>query len=140
MNTADYLLMSGVDHATAVIADGASYTYDDLRMACKRMVGELMNVGVQPGDRIGILGNNSFPWIVAYLALLKIGVIAVPIPHTATLSDVDSMVKFVGCTSVCVDRRSVRRFSSALTSARTIIMDEVQSKVGTVAWPDSTTS
>ncbi len=137
MNTADYLLMTGADQATAVIAEGASFSYVDLRTACKRMVGELIDAGVQPGDRVGILGNNSFPWIVAYLALLKIGALVVPIPHTATPPDVESMAKFVGCSVVCVDRRSVRRFAAAFASMRTVIVDEVLASAGASAWPDS---
>ena len=137
MNIADYLLETGADQATAVIAEGARFSYDDLRTACKRMVGELIDAGVQPGDRVGILGNNSFSWMVAYLALLKIGALAVPIPHTATPPDVESMTKFVGCSVVCVDRRSVRRFASAFANVRTVIVDEVLARAGTSAWPDS---
>lgn len=137
MNTADYLLTTGADQATAIIAEGVSFSYADLRTACKRMVGELIDAGVQPGDRVGILGNNSFPWVVSYLALLKIGALAVPIPHTATPADVESMAKFVGCSVVCVDRRSVRRFASAFTSVRTLIIDEVLARAGTSAWPDT---
>jgi acyl-CoA synthetase (AMP-forming)/AMP-acid ligase II len=140
MNTADYLLMTGADQTTVVIADGASYSYADLRAACKRMVGELLDAGVRANDRVGILGNNSFAWIVAYLALLKIGALAVPIPHTATPPDVASMLTFVGCKIVCVDRRSVRRFTSAFTAVQTLVMDDVLAKAGTTAWPEASIS
>jgi long-chain acyl-CoA synthetase len=137
MNTADYLLMTGAEYSTAVIADGVSYTYGDLRAACKRMVGELVEVGVQPGDRVGILGNNSYAWIVAYLALLKMGALAVPVPHTATPPDADSELKFAGCNVVCVDRRIMRRFLPVLAGVRAIVMDEALGKAGSTTWPDS---
>lgn len=36
--------------------------------------------GVRPGDRVGVRGHNSYPWLVADLALLDAGAVPVAIP------------------------------------------------------------
>lgn len=135
MNTADYLLLQGTDNSIAVITDSASYTYGDLRDKCARVVGELLRIAVQPGDKVGICGGNSLYWIAAYLAILKLGAVAVPIATTATPDDIRSMIAFAGCIAVCADRRSRRLLAAAVSTMQTIILDEVLEHPGLSAWP-----
>ena len=78
MNTADYLLETADDKQVALIENKRRHTYRDLREASARVAAELLHCGVQPGDRIGLLGNNSLFWVAAYLATFKLGAVAVP--------------------------------------------------------------
>ena len=71
MNTADYLLQNGLDQDIVFLTKYGQYTYADLRLASARLVGELVDAGVLPGDKVGILGENSIFWVAAYLATLK---------------------------------------------------------------------
>ena len=135
MNTADYLLASGADGAAAVITATERYTYGDLRAACERLVGELIAIGVQSNDRVGILGNNSLFWIAAYLAVLKLGAVAVPLPATAMPEEVGTMTASARCVATCAERRSYGRFATALAGCRNIIFDEVLRQPGPSAWP-----
>ncbi len=48
----------------------------------------LQNEGIVKGDRIAILGENSHNWGIAYLAIVRLGAIAVPILPDLPESDV----------------------------------------------------
>jgi long-chain acyl-CoA synthetase len=53
---------------------------DDVTAAAHR----LLEVGLRPGDRLGVLGRTSYAWAVADLAAATIGVITVPIFPTSS--------------------------------------------------------
>ena len=65
----------------------------------------LRQIGVQPGDRIAILGTNSLEWAVADYAILHCGAVTVPIYPTLQadavqhiLHDCEAMAVFVATT------------------------------------------
>ncbi|HUU32485.1 MAG TPA: AMP-binding protein, partial [Vicinamibacterales bacterium] len=54
-------------------------TYDDLRRMAEGIAGGLAARGIGPGDRCAILADNDARWCAVYLALLRLGAIAVPL-------------------------------------------------------------
>ena len=134
MNTADYLLQTGKDTAPAILSKGSWVSYGDLRVASARLAGELLAAGVQLGDRVGLLGENSLFWIAAYLATLKIGAISVPFPTVATPEDLGQKERFVRCKAVFVEKRSYRKFSSAFPNDLTLIFDDILMDEGPIWW------
>jgi long-chain acyl-CoA synthetase len=134
MNTADYLLSAAPDGQTALATNKSLHTYRELRQASARLVGELLALELHPGDRIGILGENSLFWVAAYLAILKLGIVAVPLPTVSTPEELNHKERFVECKAVCVDRRSYRRFASALDENLALIFDDILTKPGPSAW------
>lgn len=137
MNTADYLLECGAPGSTALIAGKTQYTYENLKQACMRVAGELVHTGVQPGDRVGILGNNSLFWVASYLAVMKLGAVAVPFATTLTAEDVGGMAAFVQSKVICAERRMLRSFASVLSGA--VIFDDILQQPGAVDWPSGET-
>ena len=69
MNTSDFLLENARD---------VTCTHDDLKSSAARLAGDLLALGLRPGERVGILGQNSLFWAAAYLAAMKLGLVAVP--------------------------------------------------------------
>ncbi len=124
MNIADYLLETGEDDRIAIITSQAQYCYKELRDVTLSVVSHLHSNGVQFGDRVGILGENSLFWVAAYLAILKIGAVAVPFATVSTVEDVRTKEDFVRCNAFCVDRRSYRRFSGAFEAGVPLIFDD----------------
>ena len=135
MNTADYLLELAQDQKVAIIADKTSYTYADLKRASARVAGELTAAGVAPGDRVGLVGSNSFFWAATYLAVLKLSVVALPFSITLTPPEVQLMEQAVPCKAMCGDRRALRRYGAALRPDLPVISDEALSQPGPSAWP-----
>lgn len=52
----------------------------------------LKQLDIKHGDRVAILAPNMPQWVVAYLSILSIGAIAVPICPTATCLEVDEII------------------------------------------------
>ena len=56
----------------------------------------LMDLGIQPGDRVAILSENRPEWAVADLAILSVGAITVPIYATLTTEEVEYLLRHSG--------------------------------------------
>ena len=54
-------------------------TFNELAISSRNVSGMLLALGVEKGDRIAILGENSPNWGISYFAITTIGAIAVPI-------------------------------------------------------------
>jgi len=137
MNTADYLLEHGSPQQVALIAGKNQYTYQDLRSAAERVAGELTQAGIGSGDRVGLLGNNSFFWVASYLAILKLGAIAVPFATTLPPDEINRIIEFVDCKVTCAERRMLRNYASVLKD--TDIFDDMLQADGPCFWPDGET-
>ncbi len=136
MNTADYLLENGDPGGVALIAGINQYTYQDLKNAASRMVYELVQAGCQPGDRIGLLDNNSLFWTVSYLAIMKLGAVALPFATTLMPDEIGGMATFAKIKATCAERRIYRKYSSVLPGP--ILFDDLVMQSGPQEWPDST--
>lgn len=53
------------------------------------VMAELRDCGVEPGDLVGIVGPNSYDWLVADLALLALDCVSVPLPHESRAERLD---------------------------------------------------
>ena len=63
----------------ALYSRGRVTTYGELRGQVARLRGALTARGVQPGDRVAVIAGNDWYFVVAYLAVLGVGAIAVPL-------------------------------------------------------------
>jgi len=57
-------------------------TYSELSRTVDQVAAGLAARGVKPGDRVGIYSYNRPEWVVADLAIIKLGAVVVPIYHT----------------------------------------------------------
>ncbi len=134
MNTSDYLLQNGKDKAIALIAGKNQYTYGDLKEAVTRVSGALLANDIGPGDRVGLLGLNSLFWTAAYLAIMKLGAIAVPFSVTTTPADLEKSQNFVKCNLFCIERRYHRRLQKGLPPDLPLIFEDSLKKEPALAW------
>lgn len=138
MNTADYLLDTAEDNRVALIENKCLHTYRDLREASARVAAELLHAGVKPGDRVGLLGNNSLFWVAAYLATFKLGAVAVPFATVHPAETIAAQQAFVECQVMCTERRLQRRFAAALSSTSlAFVTEDVLEATGPREWPDT---
>lgn len=70
------------EDATAVIGRDRVLTYGELRQEAAALRAGLSREGVQPGDRVALVLGNDWPFVVAYLAVLGLGGVVVPIDPT----------------------------------------------------------
>ena len=76
----DFLIKSARDNANkiALVQGTEKYTYSEVLAGSYQVARFLQSVGVNQGDRIGILLNNSFEYVVSYYGSLIAGATTVP--------------------------------------------------------------
>lgn len=124
MNVADFLLERGKDRHVALVAGSQEYTYLELKRAASSLAWEIVQAGAGPGDAVGLMASNSPFWVAAYLAILKLGCVAMPFNLVSLPAEVRAAVEFTGCKVMCIQRRHVRRFAEALPDHVQLILDD----------------
>ncbi|MCR5289382.1 MAG: long-chain fatty acid--CoA ligase [Treponema sp.] len=95
----------------------------------------LLSLGVQRGDRIGIISDNRKEWQQSDLGILAIGAIDVPRGCDATLKDLQYILSFAECTFVIAENTSqikkILSIKDQLPDLKTIIYytDPAQSEI-----------
>lgn len=135
-NFSDLLLAHGAASDVAVVDGRERFTHAELRSAAASVAAALHGLSLPPGSRIAIVGSNSFFWVAAYLAAIKLGV-AVPLSERNTVPDLASQAEWAGCAAVLIDRRAQRRLGEAF-AALPQVTDAVLSAPAQEYWPAST--
>lgn len=63
----------------AAVDGGRRVTFGELNARCNRAARLLLDLGVAPGDRVGVLLPNSLEWLESFFAGARIGAIVVPL-------------------------------------------------------------
>ncbi len=124
----------------AVISRGRSTTYGELRTQVARLRGGLVGLGLEPGDRVGIVAANNWYFVVAYLGVLGAGCVAVPVNPTSPVPEVQRELAAIGARAVIAGpsaRATVAGLDrAALPALETIIAAEPGDLAGAVALDD----
>jgi long-chain acyl-CoA synthetase len=76
----------------ALISRGETVTYEALALCIQRLVGALEQIGLEPGDRVGLLLYNTPAFVIAYFALLAMGVTVIPLNTRLTASELSTIL------------------------------------------------
>lgn len=85
---------------SALITDSTQYDYQTLHQRSLHLAQAFLNQGINPGDRVGLLGQNSIDHMVAFTACSRIGAVSVPLnyrlapPETAYVCD-DANIRLI---------------------------------------------
>jgi long-chain acyl-CoA synthetase len=84
------------DDALAFLSRGKPTTYGDLRDQAGRLRGGLVELGIEPGDRVAILSANNWFFVVSYLAVLGAGAVAVPLNPASPSAEIRNELVAIG--------------------------------------------
>jgi long-chain acyl-CoA synthetase len=87
----------------ALYSRGALTTYGELRDQVARARAALGAIGVEPGDRVAIVAANDVGFVVAYLAVLGVGAVAVPLNPTSPAPELSRELGVVGARLVVTE-------------------------------------
>jgi long-chain acyl-CoA synthetase len=90
------------DEAVALVSRGRSTTYGQLREQAAHLRGGLLGLGLEPGDRVGIVAANNWYFVVSYLAVLGAGCVAVPVNPSSPVPEVTRELATIGARAVIV--------------------------------------
>jgi benzoate-CoA ligase family protein len=106
----------------AVLYDGTSLTYEDLRERTIRAAEALNAVGIDAGDRVGILLTDSPEFIAAFVAVISLGAIAVPINLALRGEDQLFILKDCGARAAIIEAKAAETLFQA-SGTRTDLKD-----------------
>lgn len=87
MNFAERLLADRDPSRPALITLEAEHSYGELSAAVGAVARFLSRSGAARGECVGVVGENSFFWVAAYLGAMRAGCVAVPVSPGLTADD-----------------------------------------------------
>ena len=95
---ADILPQAARKHGdrVALIIDGRRLSFRELDALSNGVANGLVASGVQPGDRVGLFGPNSWEWVVSYYGIAKAGAVVNPLSSMLTADEVQYAVTDTG--------------------------------------------
>lgn len=89
---------------TAILFLGTRFSYAGLKELSERFAGGLAGVGVRKGDRVMLYISNCVQWVIAFLAIQKLGAVLVPVSPIYTSFEIEYMINDSGAeTVICLD-------------------------------------
>jgi len=83
---------------------GQTLTYSDLHEATERLAASLLGLGMAKGDKAILYLPNCPQWVMTWLALLRIGAVAIPVSPIYTPVDLAYMINDSGAETIfCLD-------------------------------------
>jgi long-chain acyl-CoA synthetase len=103
----------------ALVSVASSYTWRELNRASDNLAGNLLRLGLTPGDRIASLMPNRPELIVHYIACMKSGFVAVPLNYRYKVSEIDRALAVSGASILLAhaEREEELRLSTSARAA-----------------------
>lgn len=87
----------------ALVADGKRWSWAALAERAERTAGGLHARGVRPGERVILLLGNGAPFVIATLALARLGAVAVPVSIRSAPPEVEYVAGHCGAVLVLAE-------------------------------------
>jgi fatty-acyl-CoA synthase len=95
----------GDREALVVVHQKIRWTYAELKSRSDEFASGLLALGLEPGDRVGIWSPNCAEWTIAQFATAKAGLILVNINPAYRLSELEHVLRAVGCRALITAAR-----------------------------------
>ncbi|MFC2080071.1 AMP-binding protein [Bacteroidota bacterium] len=92
------------------IANGVSYTYNEIQQLAFKVAEDLFGAGVEKGDKISIIGENSPHWTASYFGIQKAGGIVVPILTDFSSSEMFAILEHAEASIVFITNKQLDKF------------------------------
>jgi long-chain acyl-CoA synthetase len=124
VNFADRLLAGSNGGRPALITLGAEHSYRELSTATSAVATFLMRSGAERGECIGIVAENSFFWVTAYLGTMQAGCVAVPMSPGLTPADCRTVAEQTRMRFAFVEARIAAACAKWLLNPEHVVLDE----------------
>ena len=103
-------------HRRAIVCGDKAWTYSEFGEHVNRLSQALLSLGVEKGDRVGILHPNCHRFLECYYGVMQIGAILVPMNYRLSPSDWLDIIKDSGARLLVVDTAFRERIESVADS------------------------
>ncbi len=97
--------LQGEDCALVSTAQGRRLSWSEIDALSGNLAANLLDLGLSPGDRVGIWAPNCWEWTVAQFATAKAGIILVNINPAYRLHELEYALRKVGCAGLILADR-----------------------------------
>ncbi len=99
--------------ALTLAGSGESVSYRELGRALREIAGGLIALGIEPGDRVSIIGDTRPEWTLADLGALCAGAVVVPIYQTNAPGECEYVLRHAGSRVIlCEDAEQVAKIAA----------------------------
>ncbi|HJU12396.1 MAG TPA: AMP-binding protein, partial [Candidatus Binataceae bacterium] len=100
-----------------------SLSYRELRDGARRAALMLSSRGVNPGDRVLLVGENSPDWVLAYFAIVYAGAVVVPLDHLISVDELASICRIAEPRALLASSSCAERLRGAFHEAWPELLD-----------------
>ena len=123
MNFADRLLAAKDGGRPALITLEGEQSYGELSAAVSSVAAFLIRVGAGRGECVGIVADNSFFWVAAWLGAMRAGCAAVPVSPGLTPADCRAVAEQTGMRFAFVETRMAAPCARWLPRPAHVVLD-----------------
>ena len=122
MNTTDFLNIATAicPDRDAIVFEGNRWTYAETTERANRLAHALMGLGLNKGDRVGMLEVNCNHYVEAYFAAAKLGAMFVPLNFRAKADELQYMIANAEAKILLVGTRYVDMLDTLLPKLPTV--------------------
>ncbi len=104
------------------VRSGRTYTFKEFNTAVEKTANYLVSRGVQKGDRVTVVIENSPEFCFFYFAVIRVGAILNPMPFTSHKEEIKKNVRQVEPRMVFIDERKKREFGEKIVEENIIFV------------------
>jgi len=119
-NLFDQLFAAERDGSIAILFEQREITYGDLREQASTIAEILKAAGIEPGDRVALLLADSPEFIAAFVAIISLGAIAIPINLALQSAEQLFIVRDCGARAAIAEGSTARTLFEGLDSSATL--------------------
>ena len=116
--------------AVCLVARGEPVTYGEVREQAARLRAGLVHLGLDPGDRVGIVCANTPSFVEAWLGVLGAGLVAVPLNPASPARELSRELASIGARAVVVGPAGVAPFSGVDRAALPVLEHVIECRGG----------
>ena len=108
----------------AVIYNELSVSYATIDRQSQILAGNLTQLKIRPGDRVGICLRNSIEFVVAFFGILKAGGVVAALNPGLTTKELDGQIAITGLEVVITDQNHLEKFvdTTGFTRLRELVV------------------
>src|SRR5215471_16868147 len=111
------------------------YSFDDLKRLSNRCANALAALGVQAGDRVGVLLQQRPETAIAHLAIYKLGAVAVPLFVQFGPDALEYRLTDSGARALITDGENLAKIPAGLSDLATILVVDDDGGGHPLFWP-----
>ncbi|MCR5326096.1 MAG: AMP-binding protein [Bacteroidales bacterium] len=108
--------------AFSLIDGSQAYTYSSFNETCLRISRELSNFGINAGDKVAILSQNSPNWPVALFSVTAFGRIAVPMLTELSVNEITNILVHSDAKALFVSQRLLSKVPEDILARMHIVI------------------